>query len=138
VQVVSEPLPSENSLDREARVTVGKGQEEVPASDDQSQNNTTSDPSGDHALARESLTGGDVMPGADRALLVLDGDLLGRLRVKDEFEKSTGDKTRSKVSWKVMMQKKLSSHEEEGEVVGSPGQEEEAGRVIQARAGTAV
>jgi hypothetical protein len=79
-----------------------------------------------------------VVLGADGALLVLDGDLLSRLRVKDELEKSTSDETRSKVSWKVMMQEKLSSHEEEGEVVSSPGKEEEAGRVIQAGAGTAV
>lgn len=79
VQVVSEPLPSENSLDGEARVSVCEGQEEVPASNDQSQNNTASDPSRSHALARESLTGGDVVPGADRTLLVLDGDLLSGL-----------------------------------------------------------
>lgn len=34
VQVVSEPLPSENSLDGEARITIGEGQEEIPASND--------------------------------------------------------------------------------------------------------
>ena len=136
MQVVSEPLPSENSINREARVTVGKRKEEVPAGNDQSQDNATGNPGAEHALAGKSFTSGNVVLGADGAPLILDGDLLSRLRVKDELEKSTSDKTGSKMSWKVVMQEKLSSHKEEREVVSSPGKEEESGRVIQAGAGT--
>lgn len=35
-----------------------------------------------------------------------------------------------------MMQEELSAHDEEGEVVGSPGQEEETGRIVKTRSGT--
>jgi hypothetical protein len=136
VQVISEPLPSKNLLDRETRVTVSERQEEVPASNNQRENDTTSDPSTEHALASESLTGGNMVPGADGTLLVLDLDLLRRLRVEDEFKKGTGNKTRSEMGGKVMMQEKLSSHEEEWEVVGGPSQEEETSRVVHARAST--
>lgn len=136
MQVVSEPLPSENSLNRETRVTVGERKEEVPTGNDQSQNNATGNPGAEHALTSESLASGNVVLGADGALLVLDNDLLGRLRVEDELEESTSNKARSEMSWKVMMQEKLSSHKEEWEVVSSPGKEKEASRVIQARAST--
>lgn len=136
VQVISEPLPSKNLLDREARVTVSEGQEEVPASNDQGENDTTSDPSTEHALTSESLTGGDMVPGADGTLLVLDLDLLRRLRVEDELKKGAGNKARGEMGRKVMMQEKLSSHEEEWKVVGGPSQEEETSRVVHARAST--
>jgi hypothetical protein len=134
VKVISEPLPSENGINGETRVTIGERQEEVPASNDQGQNSTTGNPSTEHALAGEALTGGDVVPGANGSLLILDSDLLRSLRVEDELKKSTSNKTRSEVSWKVMMQEKLSSHEEEWEVMSSPSKEEETGRVIQTRA----
>lgn len=136
VKVVAKPLPSEDLLDREAGVAISKRQEKVPASNDKRKNGKTGEPGSEHTLTSEPLASGDMVTGAGGSLLVLDFDFLSRLRVEDELQKSTSNEARRKMSRKIMMQEKLSTHEEEGEVVSGPGKEEEASRVIEARAGT--
>src|SRR5690348_16899952 len=86
VQIVPEPLPSKDLLDREARVAISKRQEEVPAGDQHKRDNEESNPGGEHALTCESLARSDVVPGAGNDLLVFGGGLIDGLRVEDEFE----------------------------------------------------
>ena len=50
--------------------------------------------------------------------------------VEDEFDECAGDKAGRKVSWQVVVQEKLATHQVEGEVVGCPTEEEETGRVV--------
>lgn len=138
MQIVSEPLPSEDLLDREARVAVSKRQEEVPAGDQHKRDNEESDPSGEHALACESLACGDVVLGAGSNLLVLGRGLIDGLRVEDKFEEGTSNQARGQVGREIMMQEKLSSHEVEWEVMGGPGQPEEASRVVESRASAVI
>lgn len=129
VQVIAEPLASEDLVYRETRVAVSQGQEEVPACNDDDNDNEASNPCAEHALAGEPLPGSDVVSGAGNRLLVLGvfDDFVDGLRVKDEFEESTGNQAGCEMSWKIMMQEKLTSHEVEWEIVSGPGQEEESG-----------
>lgn len=130
VQVVAEPLATNDLLDGEARVTVCQRQEEVPAGNGNSQNNTTGDPGGEKALASKTLAGADV-PLRSIALLVALDDLVALLRSglggEDELQKSTRNKAGSQVCREVVVEEELTTHEVEGEVVSGPGQEEETG-----------
>lgn len=58
----------------------------------------------------------------------------GRLNVENEFDESTRNESRGKMSGEVMVKEKLATHDEEGNVVSSPGEEEETSAVVQARA----
>lgn len=62
--------------------------------------------------------------------------LFGRgIRVEDEFNQCTNDQAGCEMSRQVVVQEQLAAHQEEGEEVSSPGQEEESSRVIQTRSG---
>jgi hypothetical protein len=50
----------------------------------------------------------------------------------DEVEDGSSHQSRAQMSWQVMVKEQLAVHEEEGEVVEGPGNEEETRRVPQA------
>ncbi len=138
VQVVAEPLPPDDLLDREARVAVRQRQEEVPARGHQDKDDKGGDPRGQHALAGKALASSQVALGRDGLLTGL-GSLVGHLVLdgvlaEDELDQGTRYEGRGQVGGKVVVQEQLTAHDVEGEVVGCPGEEKEARRVVQARA----
>lgn len=124
VQIVTEPLSSLHLLNREAGVAVGEGQEKVPTASNNDGDDTRGDPNAKEALASEALLGGE---GLSARLVSAGGGASG----KDELNQRTGDKSRGEMGREVVVQEELTTHEEEGEVVGSPSQPEETGRVVQ-------
>ena len=78
-------------------------------------------------LARSALL---LTIGRQHALVQVRG-----LDIEDKFDERAGDERGRKVRGEVVVQEELASHDEEGDVVGGPGEEEEAGRVVEARAG---
>jgi len=51
---------------------------------------------------------------------------------EDEFDQSTCYETGCKMCGEVMVQEELATHDIEGDVVSSPGEEEETCRVVEA------
>ena len=56
------------------------------------------------------------------------------VEVEDKFEQGTRDEGGGEVGGQVVVEEELSAHEVEGEVVGCPAEEEEAGGVVEAGA----
>lgn len=90
VKVIAEPLASQDLVDAEARVTVGKRQEVVPAESCQSQNHSTSDPCAHHAVTRESLASRDMLLGL-LASLTGGGQFFCGVGVENELEQCSCD-----------------------------------------------
>lgn len=127
MQVISQPLPPQNLLDRQTRIAVGQRQEEIPAGGHNSQDHHGGNPRSHQALASKPLAGRDVVLG--RTLLAgLSGwDLtVGSVCAKNEFDKSSSDESRGQVRRKVMVEEELTAHHKEGEIMRSPGKEKEA------------
>lgn len=127
VQIVAEPLSSNNLFDRQTGITICQWEEEPPAGKDNSQNHTTGNPSSHHALARKSLAGSNVLLGS------LSGSswLVGWFRIENKLDEGAGDQARGKMSWQIVVQEKLTAHDVEWEVMGSPCNPEEPSRVVQ-------
>jgi len=53
------------------------------------------------------------------------------VNVEDEFDKGAGDESGGQVGGEVVVEEELTAHDVEGNVVGSPGEEEETGRVVE-------
>lgn len=58
------------------------------------------------------------------------------IEIEYEFQQGTGYKGGGEVSGEVVVEEKLSAHEVEGEIMGGPAEEEEAGAVVEAGAGS--
>lgn len=140
VEIVAQPLATQDLVNVEAGVTVGQWQEESPSKRDKSQDYHTSNPCWDHARTGESLASRNMPLGSSNLLLL--ATLTGRkfglscVIVKDEFNKSTCHQRRGQMSRQVMMEEQLTTHYVEREVVRSPGQEEEARRFVKTRTGS--
>jgi len=99
MQVVAQPLPGVDLVDRQARLAVGQRQEEVPAVQHDGHDNSGCRPRRDHALAPETFL--CVLEGAARPVGDLGLDLVGRgghggfvhdgLDVEDELDQGSGD-----------------------------------------------
>lgn len=131
MKVVAEPLASQHLVDTEARVSVSEWQEVVPAESRQGQNHCTSNPCAHHAVTREPLAGGDVLP-RPSFLAALTGvcRFFSGIGVEDKLNQCSRYERRSKMSREIMMQEQLTTHYVEGEIMGGPRQEEETGRVV--------
>jgi len=140
VKIVAEPLPPEDLVDRETRIPVGKGQEEVPAGKGERKNHESRNPRRHHALAGEPLASSQVTLGGNGLLAGLDslvsGLVLGGIGTKDELDERSGYEGGGKMGGEIMMQEELATHHVEGEVMGGPGEEEEACGVVQTGART--
>ena len=163
MQIVSQPLPSINLRHTQTRITIGKRQEKVPPTKDNSKDNDARSPSTIKSLSSQRLSSWETLLLDD--LLVWCGSKstellatsrahglwsttlgnvhggffkLKRLDVEDELDEPTGNETGGDVCWKIVMQEKLSAHQVEWEVVQSPGKEEESSGVIQSVPGSAI
>ena len=58
------------------------------------------------------------------------------IEIEDEFQQRAGYEGGGEVGGEVVMEEELAAHEVEGEVVGGPAEEEEAGAVVEAGAGS--
>ncbi len=136
MQVVAEPLPPQNLLDAKAWVAVRERQEKVPAGADEGEDDNGGDPRANQALASEALASRDVAPDWSGLLAILNGLVrlsLGRVGAEDELDNCSRHKGRGQMCWEVVVKEQLTAHDEEREVVSSPGEEEEARGVVQTR-----
>lgn len=136
VQVVVEPLPRLDFGNAQARGTVGKWREEEEAPDKSCDNDTRGSPGSEQGLSSNALPDRLATGSLGDGFATFLGDVgdIGRLKVEDEFNQGACYKRTGEVCRKVVMQEELAAHDEEWNVVGSPGEEEEAGAVIQTRA----
>ena len=56
------------------------------------------------------------------------------IEIEDEFQKCTSDKGGGQMGREVVVKEQLAAHKIEGQVVGGPGEEEEARAVVEAGA----
>ena len=126
MEVVAQPLPPLNFLNRESRIAVCQREEEVPSSGKDGANDTTCNPYASEALTDKALACSQVLLGATLANLVFSNGT-GR---EDELNESTRNKTRCKMGREIMMQEELTAHQVEWEVVCSPCKPEETSRVV--------
>ena len=139
VEVIAQPLPPVDLGSGQTRISVGQWQEEVPAKGDEGHDDRSGNPGASHALASKTLARAQTALGSRSHLLARLAGLvirLGRVGAKEELHNRASNERRGKVSGQIMMQEQLTAHDEEGEVVSCPGEEEEACRVVQARTGT--
>lgn len=141
MQIITQPLPRHDLLDRK-REPIRQRQEKVPPRHDRDHDHARSRPAREqglttHPLARRQRARihGRAVFGArlgDGECCLFDSDGLDG---EDEFEEGAGDEGGGEVSGEVVVQEELAAHEVEGEVVEGPGDEEEAGGVVEAGAG---
>lgn len=139
VQVIAKPLPPDDLRHAQTRIAVRQREEEIPAPRNGGQDHHGSNPGRLHALAGEPLAGRQVALLSGRLLARGLGGLVGNLVVgrvsaEDELNQGTSDEGRGEMGRQVMVQEQLAAHDEEGEVVGRPGEEEEARGVVEAGA----
>lgn len=80
VKVVAQPLPPVNLGSGQPRISVGQGQEEVPAKGDKDHDDSSRDPGASHALASKTLAGTQAALGGRSDLLTRLAGLVLRLR----------------------------------------------------------
>jgi len=138
MQVVVEPLPRLHLRHAESRSTVSERRKEEETPDQSCDNDARGGPCSQERLASHALPNGLVagLLCGDLATILRGIGDIGRLEVEDELDQRTGYESTGEMRREVVMQKELTAHDEERNVVGGPSQEEEAGAVIQARAGT--
>lgn len=127
MEVVAQPLPPLNLLNRESRIAVCQGEEKVPSSSKHRANDSTCDPYARQALANKALACSQMLLGATFSNLVLSSGT-GR---EDELNERACNETGCKMSREIMMQEKLTAHQVEWEVVRSPCKPEEPSRVVE-------
>lgn len=138
MQIISQPLASLDLLNGQARFAVRQRRKEQEAPEHNGQDNARRNPAAEHALRSDALADGL----GQRAAVALgrrvaDGWRIRvhRLDVEDELDEGTCDEDRREMRGEIVVQEQLATHNVEGNVVGRPGKEEEAGRVVEARAG---
>jgi hypothetical protein len=137
VKVIRQPLPGLDLLDIKARFSVCQRCKEQEAPERDGKNDTGSNPAAKQALRSDAF--------ADRTRLgsamALDSGVRWRgfwvygLNIEDELDESACNKHRSEMCWEVVVQEELTAHDVEGNVMSSPGEEEEAGRVVETGTG---
>lgn len=137
MQVVVEPLPRLDLGNAQTRSAVGEWREEEEAPDQSRDDDTRGSPGSKQRLSSNALPNGLAAGflGDGLAALFGNGGNIGRLEVEDELDQSACNKRASEVCWQIMVKEELTAHDEEWNVVSGPCQEEEAGAVVQTRAG---
>ncbi|GMG04698.1 unnamed protein product [Aspergillus oryzae] len=135
VQVITQPPTCVYTGNVQARSTVSQRSIEPESPNGDGQNRKGGDPARNEGLAAHAFLGRNKMTGTNRLRLarwvnLAIGNSLDRLEVENELNQGACHKTGGKVSRKVVMQETLTAHQPEGEVVGSPAEEQEAGAVV--------
>lgn len=134
VQVVVEPLSGNDLVNVKTWFAVGERSEVEEAPDDDGEDTAGSGPHAQQVLGGDSLADGLV---GLRLLVLCDVGVAGLelvdvdgFDVEDEFDQCTGDEGRCEMGWQVVVEEELTTHDEEGDVMGGPGEEEETGAVV--------
>lgn len=141
MQVVVKPLSCLDLFNSQAGLTISQRSEVEEAPHDDGKNTASGSPHAEQVGLTGSLTNRLVL--LDSSLLVLGKGCVARsnvvdvdrVDVEDELDEGTSDKSRGEVSGEVVVKEELTAHDVEGNVVSSPGQEEETGRVVETVAG---
>ncbi len=117
VKIVTKPFPGNDLLHSETRITIGQWQEEVPSTNDNCHDDTSSSPRGKHALTSEALscwegpfwsnTRTSLSRLSNRLCNLLDSEWLN---IEDKFQKSTCNERRRQMGGQVVMQEELTTH----------------------------
>ena len=139
MQIVTEPLPSLDLFNGKTWLSVSKRCKEEEAPESSGKDDTSGDPATKLAGSGDTLTNRARASPAVALLSRCSGCLrvLG-LDAEDELDKGTGDQARSQVGWEVVVQEQLTTHDVEGHIMSSPGEEEETGRVVETRASAVI
>lgn len=139
VQVIAEPLPGLDLFNCETWLAICEWREEEEAPEGRGKDDTSGNPASELTGSGNTLAN---RAGASPAVALLGWGAGGlrvlRLNAEDELNEGTSDQTRREMGRKVVVQEELTTHDVEGNVVSGPGKEEEAGRVVQTRAGAVV
>lgn len=139
MKVIVEPLSGIDLIDIKTRAAVCEGSKVEETANDNGENCTSGSPGANEALSAESLSD---RPAAILLVLFLGNAATalsnlfnrGRLNVEDEFDKSARHEGRGEMGREVVVKEELTAHDEEGDVVSCPGEEEETGAVVETRA----
>ena len=137
MQVIIQPLPRSHLLDRQARLAIRKRREEPEAPHQHANHNPHRRPGCKQALSSNSL------PNRLTPLLLLlfrarlavrdveVTDVRG-LDVEDEFDDGACNERGSEMCGEVVVQEELAAHDEEGDVVRCPEEEEKTCAIVEA------
>ena len=141
MQIIPQPLPRIHLIRIQPRFPIRQRQEKPPSTNHKRQHNTARSPQRQHGLTRDPIFRRNHDPLAASIFVLARGLGLGLLEdvfvetdgveVEDEFEEGAGDEGGGEVSGEVVVEEELAAHEVEGEVVGGPAEEEEAGAVVE-------
>lgn len=142
MQVIVKPLSRLDLFNSQAGLTISQRSKVEEAPHDDGKNTASGSPHAEQVGLTSSLAHRLVL--LHSSLLVLGKGCVARsnvvdidrVNVEDELDKGTSDEGRSKVSGEVVVEEELATHNVERNVVSSPGQEEETGRVVETVAGT--
>lgn len=141
MQIITQPLPRIDLIGRQPRPPIRQREEEGKPIKHRRQHHPRSNPRAQHTLPPQSLLRSlEVFPrlfgNLGREFIFLGRDAGGDfvvehgVDVEDEFDEGAGHEAGCQVGGEVVVQEELAAHEVEGEVVGCPAEEEEAGRVV--------
>ena len=102
VKVIAKPLPAVNLGRGQTRISVGQGQEEVPAKGDEGHDDRSRNPGASHALASKTLAGAQAALGSRGNLLARLGGVvirLGRVGAKEKLYNRASNERRGEMSW---------------------------------------
>ena len=145
VQVIAEPFSRIDLVGVQTRLAIRQRQEEPPSANHKCEQHPSRSPQSQHSLTRDAILGRHHDSLAS-SIFVLGRGLGLRLlqdvfvqangiKIEDEFEEGACDEGGREVGGEVVVEEELAAHEVEGEVVGGPAEEEEAGAVVEAGAG---
>jgi hypothetical protein len=137
VKVIRQPFPRLDLLDAKARFSICQRCEEQEAPKRDGKNDTGSDPAAEQALCSDTFTN---RAGLGTAVALNSGVRwwglwVYGLNIENELDKSACNEHRSEMCGQVVVQEELTAHDVEGDVMSSPGKEEEAGRVVKTGTG---
>lgn len=145
MEIIIQPLPRQHLLNLQPRFPIRQRTKKPKTPHKSRNNNPTSRPRRQKTLSHNPfpyrltsslnrLTSTILLPVDDRVCPTNVCDFLG-FDIEDEFYDRARDEAGGQVRGEVVVQEELTAHDEEGEIVRSPDEEEETGAVVEAAAG---
>ena len=140
MQIIIQPLPSLHLLHAHPGRAISQRRKKRKPPHQNRNHNSTRSPRSQQTLSSKPLPDGSrpLLSGSLGVPLAIGngtGRDIRRFDVKDELDDGAADERRGEVRGQVVVQEELTAHDEEGDVVRGPEEEEEAGAVIEAGAG---
>ena len=135
MQIIIQPLPRIHLLHTQPRFPIRKRREEQEAPNQHGDNNAAGRPGGEQRLPNNPLTNGSSRRRGGFAILDYALGDIGGFDIEDELNDGAGYESGGEVGREVVVEEELATHDEEGDIVGCPKQEEETCAVVEAGAG---